>query len=166
MPAVRHNVRSTKTNLEIIPHSWFSWDFRVLENGVERAVIDKSWVRERGTFVIDGETYTVGRTSVLRGTFALECGGRVVADARKPSVFFRSFEIAAGTDRYTLRAASIFRREFLLLRQGKVVGAISPVSMFGRHAEVTLPEEIQLPVQLFIVFLVLVLWKRAARRNS
>lgn len=74
-----------KSNLRIIPQDWLSWDFRVLEGGVELAVIDKPWLRERGTITIDGKTYTFARTSVLRGTFTLEHDGKVLAEAVKPS---------------------------------------------------------------------------------
>ena len=163
--APKQNV-SMKSKLQIIPRSLFSWDFRVLEGGVERAVIDKSWLRERGTFTIDGKTYTIARTSVWRGTFTLAHNGQVLAKAVKPSAFFRSFEITAGGDAYTLRAASPFLRRFLLLRRERVLGEIEPVSLFRREAVARLPEEMTAPIQLFVVFLVLVLWRRAARNNS
>ncbi len=155
-----------KSNLRIIPQGWFSGDFRVLEGGVELAVIDKSWLGESGAFTIDGKTYTVARTSVLRGTFTLEHNGQVVAEAVKPSAFFRSFEITAKGDRYVLRAESPFRRKFLLLRRESVLGEIEPISLFGREAVARLPKEMQTPLQLFVVFLVLVLWRRYRRNNS
>ncbi len=155
-----------KSNLRIIPQGWLSRDFRVLEGGVELAVIDKSWLGESGAFTIYGKTYTVARTSVLRGTFTLEHNGRVLAEAVKPSPFLRSFEITANGDRYSLRAVSPFRRKFLLLRRGSVLGEIEPVSLFGREAVARLPKEMPTPLQLFVVYLVLVLWRRSRRRNS
>lgn len=155
-----------KSNLRIIPQGWLSWDFQVLEGGVELAVIDKSWLRERGIFTIDGRTYTFARTSVLRGAFTLEHDGRVLAEAVKPSPFLRSFEITANGDSYSLRAASPFRRKFLLLRRESVLGEIEPLSLFGREATARLPKEMQKPLQLFVVFLVLVLWRRSRRNNS
>jgi hypothetical protein len=147
--------------LTLIPKSWLSWDFRIEDDGREIAFIDRDWFRERATFAVDGAAYDVRRTSVVQGTFTLERGGVEIARAQKTSAFRRAFEIeTADHERYELRAASTFRREFQLTRGGVPVGSISPVSMFGRTATAHLPETVPRPVQLFMLFLVLVLWKR------
>jgi hypothetical protein len=148
--------------LTVLPKSWLSWDFRVLEDGVELALIDRDWFRERASFSLDGYTYDVRRTSVVRGTFVLDRSGAVLAEAVKPSSFRRTFEISVGPERYRLEAVSMFGREFRLLRGTDPVGAIRPVSFLRRHAQAEFPESMPREVQLFIAFLVLVLWKRAA----
>ena len=148
--------------LEIVPKSWFSWDFRVLDGGRELTVIDRAWLRERGTFVVDGLQYEVRRTALTRSTFALEQGGVLIAEATKPSAFLRSFEMTAGREYYTLKAASPFRREFQLYRDTTLLGSIRPNSVLGRSATVSLSESVPLPLRLFTVFLVLILWKRAS----
>ena len=148
--------------LTLVPASWFSWDFRVLdEGGAEVAVIDRHSFRERASFLVGGREHTVRRTSVLHGTFVLEESGRVLAEATKPSSFRRLFELAAGPNRYTLRAVSAMRREFELVSGGTPVGRIKPVSAFGRKATAEFTSDIPRELQLFVVFLVLVLWKRA-----
>ena len=148
--------------LTVIPKSWLSWDFHVTEDGQAVALIDRHWFRERASFSVDGKSYDVRRTSVMHGTFVLEHSGRVVAEARKRSAFRRSFDISSGGNRYTLEAVSAFGREFRLLRGGTPAGRIRPVSMLRRTATAVFPEAMPREVQLFVVFLVLVLWKRAA----
>lgn len=146
--------------LSLVPKGWYSWDFHVREDGREVALIDKEWFRERATFALEGVTYEVRRTSILRGTFALERGGRLLAEATKTSIFRRAFDVRVGADRYRLQSRSAFRREFRLLRGGVPVGVFRPVSLFRREATARFPASLPLQVDLFLVFLVLVLWKR------
>ena len=146
--------------LEIVPQAWYSWDFRVLEAGEEVARLDRAWVRERGVFELDGDTYEIRRTSVLRGSFLLQRGTVVVARAEKPSLFRRAFDIRVGAVPFRLEAVSALRREFRVLRAGVPAGTIRPVSAFRRTAIADLAPGIPLPVRLFLIFLTLVLWKR------
>lgn len=149
--------------LTLIPKHWFSWDFRVTEDGRDIALIDRDWFRERATLDVDGASYHVRRTSLVHGTFALELDGRVIAEAKKTSAFRRAFEVVtAEGERYELAAVSMFRRRFELLRGGVPVGVVEPVSVFGRTATAKFPTTLSRPLQLFLVFLVLVLWKRAS----
>ena len=148
--------------LTLIPNSMFSWDFRVLHDGEEIALIDREWFRERASFTVDGKTFDVRRTSVLNGTFVLEHADAAIAIATKSSIFKRAFEIAVGSNIYTLQATSVFGREFSLSQGGVIIGYFRPLSLFGRTAEATFPGTITRPVQLFLAFLVLTLWKRSA----
>jgi hypothetical protein len=45
--------------LELIPMSWFSWNFQVLQDGRTVAEIDTSRWREKGVLQIDGTNYDV-----------------------------------------------------------------------------------------------------------
>jgi hypothetical protein len=147
--------------LSLVPKGWHSWDFRVLEGGREIAFIDRDWFRERAAFTLEGVPYEVRRTSVLRGTFALERGGRLLAEATKTSIFRRSFDVRIGREPpYRLKAAAPLRREFRLVRGGVTVGQVKPDALFRRAATARFPATLPLPVQLFLTFLVLVLWKR------
>jgi hypothetical protein len=61
-----------------------------------------------------------------------------------------------------LRAKSALRRAFILLEGSREIGAISPEGIFSRRAAVDLPEEMPLPVKIFITWLAVILWKRAS----
>jgi hypothetical protein len=148
--------------LKLIPKNWFSWDFRVLQGGHEIALIDRHWYQERASYTLAGRTYDVRRTSLLHGTFVLEHASMVLALATKPSAFQRAFDITIGADQYRLEAASVGRREFHLLQGGVKVGSVRPDSFLRRSATAQMPAQLPQEVQLFLIFLVLTLWKRAA----
>lgn len=148
--------------LSLEPKNWFSWDFRVLDGDEELALIDYRWFRERASFSIGGRDFDVRRTSVVHGTFVLEHSGVVLAEASKPSTFRRTFEITAGEQQYRLVASTVFGRAFDLWHAGAAIGRISPKSPWGRAATADLPAALPREMQVFVIFLVLVLWKRAA----
>jgi len=148
--------------LTLIPAGWFSWSYRVLRDGADLTRIARPWFREQGSFVLEGVRYEVRRTGWLCGIFALERDGVLLAEATKPSVFRRAFEISVRDDRLDLRAASPFGRTFGLWRGSEPLGTVRPVSVWGRTATADFAAGVAPEVQLFVVFLVLVLWKRAA----
>jgi hypothetical protein len=148
--------------LKAIPNSWFSWDFTVTANDQPIANIDISWWREKGELTVQGKAYQVYREGLMNGRFILEANGAVLARAEKPSAFHRAYIIEHAGKSYTLRAKSAFGREFLLLDGEREVGAISPEGIFTHKANVSLPETLPLPVRVFIIWLTVILWKRAA----
>jgi hypothetical protein len=96
----------------------------------------------------------------MSGAFVLLESERELARAEKPSAFHRSFEVSQNGKSYTLGAESAFRRKFVLKENGQLVGAVHPFSAFSRKCVVDLPNEIPLPVRVFMVWLVIILWKR------
>lgn len=148
--------------LQIAPLRWFSWDFRVFEESQAVADIDISWWRERGELTVRGGTFRVSRTGMLSGDFLLESGTGIVARATKPSFLRRSFVVQHEAKTYTLRARSSFRRSFVLLEGDREVGAIVPDGFWTRRASANLPGEVALPVQVFLIWLAVLLWKREA----
>ena len=152
--------------LTLKPKGWLSWDFHIIENGEEVAFIDRHWFHERATFSVDGRFYDIQRTRLLRSTFVLTQSNVIIAEADKPSAFRRTFVISAGAEEYTLEAGSAFQRRFDLLNGDRLVGTVRPTSVLRRTGVAELPETIPRPIQLFIVFLVLILWKRQADAAS
>ena len=124
------------------------------------ADIDVSRWRERGLLTVQGLTYEVYREGQMSGAFILKSAGSVLARAKKPSAFRRSFIIEHAGRQYTLRATSAFRRQFLLLEGSREIGSLSPEGLFTRRARVDLPQELSLPVKVFIIWLAVILWKR------
>ncbi len=146
--------------LKAIPNHWFSWDFTVMEGSQSVADIDVSSWREKGLLTVQGVTYEVYREGLMSGAFILESAGSVLARAEKPSAFRRSFIIEHVGRQYTLCATSAFRREFLLSEDSREIGSLSPEGIFTRRTRVDLPEELPLPVKVFIIWLSIILWKR------
>jgi hypothetical protein len=111
---------------------------------------------------VSGKPYTLARESVPEGTFARRSGRRLVASARQPSAFFRAFEVELTGRRFELKAVSVWSREFGLYEGETLIGRIGPASWLGRSAVLDLPAALPTEVQVFLFWLVLVLWKRAA----
>ncbi|MFW5952078.1 MAG: hypothetical protein ACOCVZ_08195 [Gemmatimonadota bacterium] len=148
--------------LTLEPRAWYSWDFRVMDGGREVAFLDRRVLREQASFALSGDRYTARRTSLARGTFVLEGPTGVLARATKTGIFRREFEVEAGPERWLLRAVSPLTREFQLLRDGVLLGTVQPVAILRRRARLDLSDAVPAPLQVFVAFLVLVLWKRAA----
>ena len=148
--------------LTAAPKQWFSWDFTVAEGPQTVADIEISRWREKGVLTVQGVDYRVYREGMMSGDFILESAGSVLARAQKPSAFHRSFEIKHEGRLYTLRAKSVFGRTFLLLAGEKEIGSLSPDGMMTRRAKVDLPSSLPLAVRVFVVWLAVILWKRAA----
>jgi hypothetical protein len=146
--------------LKLIPKSWFSWTFTVLEESHVVADIDISWWREKGILTVAGTSYDVYREGLMSGDFILESAGSVLARAQKPSAFRRCFVIEHASRRYTLRAESAFKRSFVLLLDDKEVGSITPEGCFTRRAIADLPQDMLLPMKIFTIWLAVILWKR------
>ena len=148
--------------LRAVPKSWLSSDYRILENDTPIALINSSSWREAGELVIQGATCRVYREGLLSGAFVLECDGSILARAVKPSAVYRTFQVEHGEKKYTLEAESAWFRKFVLSEGGKPIGSVYPEHSLTRKAVVDLPEEIPLPVRIFMFWLVMILWKRAS----
>jgi hypothetical protein len=152
--------------LRATPRSIFSGAFTGRRGGEVVAEIDPAWFGERAEVTVDGEPYALTRESVLEGTFAMRSGDRVVASARKPSAFTRAFEVELGGRRLELKAVSVWRREFGLFEGGSLIGRIAPAAWLGRTAVIDLPDDLPPHAQVFLFWLVLVLWRRSASSSS
>ena len=153
--------------LRAYPQSWFSWKFRILDVSDRHiATIDIGWVREDGELCLAERTFRLFRERLFGGAFILEYNGQEVARAQKPSAFLRSFAVSYRGRRFKLQAASPVVREFRLIENDRPVGTVRPENAFTRKAVIDLPDSIELPVQIFLAWLVLVLWKRDQESSS
>ena len=148
--------------LRAVPKGWWSWTFGVFDDQKKIAELSFAWMREAGVLQISDTTYRFYRRGAFSGLFILEGNGEAIAHAEKPSAMIRSFKVQYGGKSYTLEAESIFRRKFVLRDGGSAIGSIIPESACCRDAQIDLPAELPLPVRLFMVWLTLLLWKRAA----
>jgi hypothetical protein len=115
---------------------------------------------------VQGASFRVSREGRLNGDFLLESDRGVVARATRPSVLRRSFAVQHGSKTHTLRAQSMFRRSFALLEGDREIGAITRDGVWSRHASANLPADMPLPVQVFLIWLAVLLWKRESDAAS
>ena len=152
--------------LTLTAKHWYSWDFTLLKD--QRVVADlgmSAW-REKGTLTVEGVEHRVFRERVLGGDFVIEAAGRTLARAAKPSAFRNTLRITRDQRTYLLRKRSIWRNEFVLLDGEREIGSIARKSFWTRQATVALPEDWPLPTRAFVIWLVLMLWKRDADNGA
>lgn len=152
--------------LRTIPNHWFTWNCQVLEDGVPVASIYFAAWGEAGELSIEGSHYRVYRESPFSGQFFLEENGNCIASAEKPNPLFRLFSVNSAGSQYELKAQSPFGRMFVLQEYGQAIGSIYPEHTFTRKAIVDLPASIPLTVRIFMVWLVMILWRRQQRQSS
>ena len=139
---------------------WYSWDFNVTEGERHLARVDVSGWREKGILTIDGMAYRVYREGVMHGDFLLERDGIVLARATKPSAFRNRLVIRHDGRTYELAKASLWRRRYVVRSGNAEIGSLSPTSAWRREAAVKLPEQWPLPLKVFVIWLVVILWNR------
>jgi hypothetical protein len=152
--------------LRTIPNHWFTWNCEVLEDGVPVASINFAAWGEAGELIVQGSRYRVYRKSPLSGNFILEENGNRITSAKKPNPLFRAFFLEYAGRQYELKAQSPFGRTFGLQEHGQTIGSICPEHAFTRKAIVDLPASIPLAVRIFLVWLVMILWRRPQSQSS
>jgi hypothetical protein len=149
-------------SITIVPKGWFSWDFSVASGGRTLAALELSTWRERAEIRIGDVTHHVFRERAMGGDFVIEAGGRQLARAAKPSAFRNTFVVSYGGRDYTLRKTSAWRREFELMDGERRIGTLAPESRWTRRATANLPSDWPAPITAFVIWLVIILWKREA----
>jgi hypothetical protein len=127
------------------------------------AALDLASYRERGEIVIGDVTYRVFRERAMGGDFIIEAGGRELARATKPSAFRDTMIVHHGGADYTLRKPSVWRRAFVVMDGERQIGSIAPESAWTRRATADVPADWPVPIQAFVIWLVIILWKRDAQ---
>jgi hypothetical protein len=61
----------------------------------------------------------------------------------------------------TLKPRSLFSRTFVLVHGDREIGSMRSTSLLGNSADIDFPENLPLPMQLFLAFLVITAWRRA-----
>jgi hypothetical protein len=114
--------------------------------------------REHGDIVVGRERLGFRRHGGRR--FTLESPSGVLATAVKPSRWSGRWEITLGDRTYELAKRSLMSRTVEVRGRGQVLGEVRPKGVFGGNAAVELPAELPVPVQVFVIAVVLTLWRR------
>ena len=140
------------------PHGMFKNGFDLLDDaGRELGSFHGSAWRERGEIAAGGEVAGFRRDGGRR--LALDGPAGELAAADKPSIWSGRWVLRAGGEAYELAKRSWLSRSFELHRGGQVVGSVHPKGL-GSKAVVDLPAELPPAVQVFVVAVVLTLWRR------
>ena len=145
--------------LQAIPKNRLSSDYMIIADTVLLAEVKLSWWRESGEVMIEGQAYRLYRDG-LTSPFVLECNGVVVARAVKPSMWTRRLEVEIPGRHLTLDGAGCLRRGCVLQEHGIIIGEMTQTAFFSRNAQIAFPTDLSLATQVFLAWLVLMMWRR------
>jgi len=148
------------------PKHLFSWGFDLDLDGTSLASLDMAWLREGGRFLWSGTEYQLSREGLWTGDFLLTADDRVLARATKDSAFVRSFTIQLDGRELLFRAAAWLSRRFELLDGDSVIGEIVPDHFLTRACTVTFPDDLSVPVQVFLFWLAALMWRRQSNSGA
>ncbi len=142
-----------------------SWSYTVMDGLTAVAEINLSWWSNKSALAIEGREYPLHREGVVGGDFILEGDDAVMARAAKLSPFSRSFEVILRDRSYVLKRMNLFSRKYLIMFGDREVGSIAPEGIPSLRLKAVFPEELSLPVKVFMFWLVALQRKRAAKRR-
>jgi hypothetical protein len=142
---------------KLLPRKWYSSDYRILRGGTEITCLKFLSGPERSQFILDGTVYLARKERWDSSNFFLTSSQTQLARAEKPRWFSQTISVEYGSDVYRLQSHS---NRFALSRQGREVGSIAKQGWFTKKAVAELPEELPLPASIFVIWLVLLMWKR------
>jgi hypothetical protein len=145
--------------IEAVPQGWFSNSYRLQQPHGTVAELDVSNWREKAEFDVEGGHYRLYREGFASGAFVLERDGKTVARALKPSAFRARFQVEIGGRAFELRRGG-WTSNFGVFDGERQVGSIRRAAMFTRRAIIDLPDAWPLAAQVFVFWLVLVIWIR------
>lgn len=134
--------------------------YTISRHGEEIAELRLSWFREAGEVTIDDVPHTLARDGMISRSFTLARREKVVARAHKPRSLRNRIEVEYDCRTYELVNASLWRSAFHVRADGQDLGSIRRASLFSRRAVVELPDDWELPLQVFLAGLALFLWNR------
>lgn len=135
--------------------------YEITRGDAPAGAIECSRMWERATITIDGASYAGAREGKMSGQFYLEANGNRLATAAKPSTRGRRFTVQVGDRTLTLQAASTFGRSFILTEHDVQIGGIIPLGWLSRKWRAEFPADLALEAQVFLIWLVIILWRRA-----
>jgi hypothetical protein len=148
--------------MQLLPQNWHSWDFNVDLAGTTVGEIrcTSSWM-EKATLKAGDADYQAFREYFVGGDYLLQdAAGNTIARARKPSLLRSTILVECSRRAYTLKKESFTGKTYLLMEQDQQVGHIRTTGLLSRKSEVSLPDDLPLPEQLFVLWLVTALWQR------
>lgn len=110
--------------------------------------------------------YQASRDGRLGSPFVFERDGVVVASTERLRGRSRSIPVKWEAKTYELARESAWRGGYVLRDAGTAVGTIRPAGWATRRAVADLPDDLPLPVRMFITWIVLAMWRRAAQAAS
>jgi hypothetical protein len=146
------------------PRGLLTSGFDLVGGDVLLATMEGSSWREGGRVRVGDDAWELRRQGWSR--FRLVRHDLDEATARPRGLLTSSFEIDHAGRTYQLVRPSVWRRAYAVLDHGVEVGSVEPTSAFTNAAAVRLPDAMPLQLQVFIVAVVAIQWRRSQASAS
>lgn len=146
--------------LKAKPQGWNSYDYEITADGEWLADLETSSWRDKGDILIEGQNYQLSREGMMTGSYMMEAGADLFAQATKISVFKSAFDIQFSDANYVLKKRSSIRSEMNLYHNNVRVGCIRREGLMTRTALIDLPDDLPLAAKIFIFWLTLITWRK------
>jgi len=145
------------------PKGLFSNSFAITDaGGASVAELAVSFIKEGGQLHHDGQVYRLERESLFSGPWRMLDKGKVLYEARKPSLIRNRFMVTVRKADLELSPVNLWMRGFKLVGSDwEDLGSIRRPSLLSRRALIDLDDRVPVEAQLFLFFLANVLWRRA-----
>jgi hypothetical protein len=148
--------------LTITRKGFFSRDLEVRDGIAPVAEINMSGFRERAELRVGTELYEARRVGWMNAALVLERQGTEVARAEPEGFFRRAYRIRTSRATFTLKPQGFWRPEYVLTDGGMNIGAIQRAGFWRTSMEAAFRPEVDRAVQVFAIWVVAVLFRRAA----
>jgi hypothetical protein len=139
--------------------SWWTNSYDILADSKLVTRWNRSAWRSGGSFELEGRQYTI-RSNAWGTKYTMTSGtDRVIASAER--VGRKNWTVQAGGHTYEFQRTSMWRQEQTLIRGGRATGVIKRTSSWRGDATADLPE-LDAPVQVFVLAVVLTMWDNTA----
>ena len=145
-----------------IPSGFFTQNFEIIfqEHSVARVIMP--WNKISALFKLEGYQYETTPQGWFANNFILKRNSDMLVSAKREGLFSQKIRILVDQREIRLMPAGFFTRNFNLVENDNIVGQISANSMFSNKFSASLPNDLPLHIQIFILSLVLLIWRQAA----
>lgn len=143
-----------------VPKKIFSNKFEFLEDGQSAGSIKIAGWGDKAEIYIPDLTLSGYRKGVVKPRYFLERDGQVIASAFKPSIWSNRLELQLGKQTCEMKRKSIFSTTFVVVSGGEQIGYVEREGWFTFRSIIELPQSWPLPLQIFVFWVVLVMWKK------
>lgn len=152
--------------------SLFSWDYDIRRGEEPVTRLEVASTRDSGGFNLAGEPFVVSRDGFAGwfGSFQLTLGETPIATVERPSLFRRRYLIrthsAAAAEPLAIAAAGWFTRAYRVSSGSNQLGTIRLAGWTYQTIHAEIDTQVPLPLQLFILWLVIINWRRDQQSSS
>ncbi len=146
--------------LHVTLSGWLSPGMLVSKDGQVVTRIRFRWGVDGGEFVLDDQTYSIRLVEPGLSLYLLEARGRAIARAQGRTTLVQRYCVVEHAGRrYHLECQRGLRRAYIVREGVETVGYLERRGVLGRKAVASLPGSLALPAQVFVIAVVLRLWR-------